>query len=63
MFECIWVKIITKNSVFNVATIYHPLRDCGYKDKDLTDYLIDSCEQILLRDLNMKIIFTEDINK
>ena len=42
---------------------YHPLRDCGYKDKDLTDYLIDSCEQILLRDLNMKIIFTGDINK
>ena len=50
MFECIWVKIITKKSVFNVATIYHPPGDCGYKDKDLTDYLTDSCEQILLRD-------------
>ena len=63
MFECIWVKIITKNSVFNVATIYHPPGDCGYKDKDLTDYLIDSCEQILLRDPNMKIIIAGDINK
>ena len=57
MFECIWVKIITKNYVFNVATIYHPPRDCGYKNKDLTDYLIDSC------DPNMKIIIARDINK
>ena len=57
------MNIIAKNSVFNVATLYHPPGDCGYEAKDLTDYLIDSCEQILLRDPNMKIIIAGDINK
>jgi hypothetical protein len=57
MFECIqWMKIITKNSVFSVAAIYHPPGDYSYDAKDLIDYLIDSCEQILLRDPNMNII-------
>ena len=49
--------------MFNVATIYHPPGDCGYNDKDLTDYLIDSSDQILLHDPNMKIIIAGDINK
>ena len=52
-----------KKSVSNVATIHHPPGVCGYKDKDLADYLIDSCEQILLRDPNIKIIIAGDINK
>ena len=62
MFECLWVKIITKNSMFSVAAIYHP-PDYSYDAKDLVEYLIDSCEQILLRDPNMNIIIAGDINK
>ena len=49
--------------MFNVATIYHPHGVCGYKDEDLTDYLIDLCEQILLHDPNIKIIIAGDISK
>ena len=63
MFECIRVKIITKNSVFSVAAIYHPPSDYSYDAKDLIDYFIDSCEQILLRDPNMNIIIAGDINR
>ena len=63
MFECIWMRIITKNSVFSVAAIYHPPGDYSYDAKELIDYLIDSCEQILLRDPNMNIIIAGDINK
>ena len=54
MFECIWMKIITENSVFSVAAIYHSPGDYSYDAKDLIDYLIDSCEQILLRDPKSK---------
>ena len=57
------MKIITKNSVFSVAAIYHPPGDYSYDAKELIDYLIDSCEQILLRDPNMNIIIAGDINK
>ena len=62
MFECLWVKIITKNSMFSVAAIYHP-PDYSYDAKDLVEYLIDSCEQILLCDPNMNIIIAGGINK
>jgi hypothetical protein len=64
IFECIWIEIITKNSVFSVAAIYHPPGDYSYDAKYLiVDYLIGSCEQILLRDPNMNIIIAGDINK
>jgi hypothetical protein len=63
MFECIWMKIMIKNSVFSVAATYHPQGDYSYDAKDLIDYLIDSCEQISLRDPNMNIIIAADINK
>ena len=49
--------------MFNVATIYQPPGVCGYKDKDLTDYFIDFCEQIPLRDPSTKITIAGDINK
>ena len=63
MFECIWMKIITENSVFSVAAIYHSTGDYSYDAKELIYYLIDSCEQILLRDPNMNIIIAGNINK
>ena len=49
--------------MFSVAAIYHPPGDYSYDAKELIDYLIDSCEQILLRDPNMNIIIARDINK
>ena len=49
--------------MFDVATIYHPPCDSGFKDRAVTDYLIDSCEQIILCDPNMKIIIPGDISK
>ena len=38
MFECLWAKIITKNSMFSVAASYHP-PDYSYDAKDLVEYL------------------------
>lgn len=61
-FECLWTKIVTQNSDYYVATIYHP-PDNDYDDRDLTDFLIDSCEQLLSAKPNSKIIIAGDINK
>ena len=45
-FECLWVKITTENSIFYVATIYHP-PDHMYNPADLVEFLTNSCEQVL----------------
>ncbi len=45
-FECLWAKISTNNSIFYVATIYHP-PDHAYNADDLIDLLTESCEQLL----------------
>ena len=37
-FECLWVKITTENSIFYVATIYHP-PDHMYDPDDLVEFL------------------------
>ena len=60
-FECLWTKIITQNSEFFVATIYHP-PDYEYNEQDLVEFLIDSCEQLLLSKPNSNIIIACDIN-
>ena len=41
-FECLWVKITTENSSFNVAAVYHP-PDHNYNADDLIEFLMDSC--------------------
>ena len=61
-FECLWGKITTPNSMFYVATIYHP-PDHTYNPDDLIEFLSDSCEQLLLTAPNTKIIIAGDINK
>jgi hypothetical protein len=45
-FECLWTKIITQNSAFFVATIYHP-PDYEYNEQDLIEFLIDLRENQL----------------
>ena len=44
-----------------VATIYHP-PDYEYNEQDLIEFLIDSCEQLLLSKPNSNIIIAGDIN-
>ena len=61
-FECLWVKITTENSSFNVAAVYHP-PDHNYNADDLIEFLMDSCEQLLSENPNTKIIVTGDINR
>ncbi len=61
-FECLWTKIITQNSEFFVATIYHP-PDYEYNEQDLIEFLIDSCEQLLLSKPNSNIVIPGDILK
>ena len=61
-FECLWVKITTENSSFNVAAVYHP-PDHTYNADDLIEFLMDSCEQLLSKNPNTKIIITGDINR
>ena len=61
-FECLWVKITTENSSFNVAAVYHP-PDHNYNADDLIEFLMDSCEQLLSENPNTKIIITGDINR
>ena len=60
-FECLRTKIIAQNSEFFVATIYHP-PDYEYNEQDLIEFLIDSCEQLLLSKSNSNIIIAGDIN-
>ena len=56
-----WVKIATENSIFYVATIYHP-PDHMYNPDDLVEFLANSCEQVLSTSPNTKII-AGDLNK
>ena len=60
-FECLWTKIITQNSEYFVATIYHP-PDYEYNELDLIEFLIDSYEQLMLSKPDSKIILAGDVN-
>ena len=55
IFDCLWCKITTANSVFYDTTIYQP-PDHTYKPDDLVKLLSDSCDQLLLAMPNTKII-------
>ena len=62
LFECLWVRITTQNSSFNIAVVYHPPED-DYDANDLVDFLTESSEQLLTENPNAKIIITGDLNK
>ncbi|EDO29727.1 predicted protein [Nematostella vectensis] len=61
-FESIWCKITTPNSVYYVASVYHP-SDPIYEPKDLLDFLSDTCDEVLLADPDAKIAIAGDINQ
>ena len=61
-FECLWTKIETLNSQFFLATVYHPPNP-EYNQHDLIEFLIDSCEGLLLTNPNSKLIIAGDVNQ
>ena len=61
-FECLCAKITTENSIFYVASIYHP-PDHIYNHDDFVEFLTNSCEQLLSTSPNTKIIIPGDLNK
>jgi hypothetical protein len=54
-FECLWTKIETLISQFFLATVYLP-PNSEYHQHDLIEFLIDSCEGLLLTNPNSKLI-------
>ena len=44
-FECLWARITTQNSSFDIAVVYHP-PEHEYDANDLIDFLTDSSEQL-----------------
>ena len=61
-YECLWTKITTDNSVFYVVALYHP-PSSDYLSDDVLDFLIDSCERLLLSVPDAKLIIAGDINQ
>lgn len=60
--ECLWCKVITPNSEYYIAAVYHPPNPV-YDEMDLLDYMSNTCEQIQISDPNAKIIIAGDINR
>ena len=60
-FKCLWTKITTQNSGYFVATIHHP-SGYEYNEFDLIEFLIDSCEQLMLSQPDSKIILAGYVN-
>lgn len=59
---CLWCELITVNSEYHVAVVYHPPNP-AYADVELSDHLSDGCEQILSSKPNARIIIAGDINQ
>ena len=58
--ERLWCEIITVNSEYHVAVVYHHPNP---PNVELLDHLSDSCEQILSSKPNERIIIVGDINQ
>ena len=61
-FECLWTEITNLNSEFYCEIVYHPPNP-EYNDKDLIEFFIDFCEQLLSAKPNSKIIIDGDVNQ
>ena len=62
IFECLWAKIITPNSTFYVAAVYHP-PEPQYCPDELLDHLIISCDRLLTDNPNSNLIICGDLNQ
>ena len=54
-FECLWCSVFGENLEYYIAAVYN--------EADLIDYLVDTCERIMLSDPNVRIIIGGDVNK
>jgi hypothetical protein len=60
--ECVWCEIVTLNTKYYVASVYHP-PDPIYPETELLNHLSETIEQILYPELNARIIIAGDINQ
>jgi hypothetical protein len=56
----VWIKIETLSSQFFLATVYHPPNP---EYNQIIEFLIDSCEGLLLTNPNSKLIIAGDVNQ
>lgn len=62
-YECLWLKISTGKSYdFYTAALYHP-PNSAYNANDLTEFLSNSCDEILTGNPQATVIIAGDINK
>ena len=54
-FECLWVRITSQNSSFNIAVVYY-LPQHDYNASDLIDFLTDSSEQLLVNNRKTQVL-------
>ena len=61
-FECLWLRVLTPNSVYYACVVYHP-DESLYDHEDLLDFLTTSCEHLMSVNPNCKIIIAGDVNQ
>ena len=61
-FECLCAKISTGNSVFYIVVVFHP-PEPQYNADTLTDFLANTCNDILVSDPNSNLIICGDLNQ
>ena len=61
-FECVWCEIVTPNTKYYVASVYHP-PDPTYPEIELLNHLSETVEQILHPEPNARITIAGDINQ
>lgn len=62
IFDCLWAKIITPNSTFYVAAVYHP-PEPQYCPDQLLHHLINNCDRLLTDNPNSNLIICGDLNQ
>ena len=61
-FECLWLRVSTRNSVYYACVVYHH-DESLYDQEELLDFLTASCDHSMTVDPNCKIIFAGDVNQ
>ncbi|XP_022809307.1 uncharacterized protein LOC111346277, partial [Stylophora pistillata] len=61
-FECLWLRVLTPNSVYYACVVYHP-DESSYDQEELLDFLTTSCEHLMTVDPNCRIIIAGDVNQ
>ena len=62
VFECLWLRVSTPNSVYYACVVYHP-DESLYDQDELLDFLTASCEHLIAVNPNCTIIIAGDVNR